>query len=73
MTGTFFEVFFGRGQVDPAQPGRIDAEGNLELRVKLSVFTDFTFRGRMDQSGRRITGGVYGSGFNGRAFTMEKQ
>lgn len=43
------------------------------MRVKLSVFSDFTFRGRMDQSGRRITGGVYGSGFNGQSFTMDKQ
>lgn len=73
VTGTFFELFFGQGRVDPAQPGRIDADGNLEMRVKLSVFTDFTFRGRMDASGRRVTGGVYGSGFNGQAFTMNKQ
>jgi PKD repeat protein len=73
VTGTFFEPFFGNGQVDPAQPGRIEADGSLEMRVKLSIFTDFTFRGRMDASGRRITGGVFGSGFNGQAFTMDKQ
>jgi hypothetical protein len=73
VTGTFFEVFFGEGRIDPAQPGRIDAEGNIEMRVKLSVFTDFTFRGKMDSSGMRITGGVYGSGFNGEAFQMDKQ
>jgi hypothetical protein len=73
VTGTFFEQFFGSGKIDPAQTGRIDADGNIEMRFKLSVFTDFTFRGRMDSTGRRITGGVFGSGFTGQPFTMNKQ
>lgn len=72
VVGNFFEQYFGTGRVDPAQPGRIDGDGNVEMRVKLAVFSDFTFRGRMDSTGRRITGGVYGSGFNGQAFTMNK-
>ena len=41
--------------------------------MKQGVFTDFTFKGDMDQSGRRITGQIFGSGFNGQAFTMDKQ
>jgi hypothetical protein len=73
VTGTFFEQYFGNGRIDPAAPGRIDADGNVEMRFKLAFFTDFTFRGRMDSTGRRVTGGVFGSGFNGESFTMEKQ
>ena len=73
VTGTFTELFFGTGRIDPAQPGRIDADGRIEMRFKLAVFSDFTFRGQMDSTGRRITGGVFGSGFNGESFVMNKQ
>ena len=73
VTGTFLEQFFGPGKIDPAEPGSIDADGNVQMRVKLAFFTDFTFRGRMDATGRRITGGVFGSGFTGQAFSMTKQ
>lgn len=73
VTGTFVEQFFGEGRTDPAAPGRIDADGRIEIRFKLSRFSDFIFRGRMDSSGRRITGGVFASGFNGEAFVMVKQ
>lgn len=73
VVGNFFEQYFGSGKVDPAQPGRIDGDGNVEMRFKLAVFSDFTFRGRMDSTGRRITGGVFGSGFSGQPFTMNKQ
>jgi hypothetical protein len=73
VTGTFFERYFGSGKIDPAAPGSIDGDGNVQMRFKLAIFSDFTFRGRMDSSGRRITGGVFGSGFNGESFTMTKQ
>jgi len=73
VTGTFFEQFFGAGKIDPAQTGRIDGNGNVEMRFKLASFTDFTFRGQMDSTGRRITCGVFGSGFTGQPFTMTKQ
>jgi hypothetical protein len=73
VTGTFTELFFGTGRIDPAQPGRIDADGRVEMRFKLAIFSDFTFRGQMDSTGRRITGGVFGSGFNGESFMMNKQ
>jgi hypothetical protein len=73
VSGTFTEQYFGTGKTDPAAPGHIQADGSVEMRFKLAVFSDFTFRGVMDSSGRRITGGVYGSGFNGEAFVMTKQ
>jgi hypothetical protein len=71
ITGSMTTIL-GPGQLDPAQPGTIDAEGNVQMRVKTSVYTDFNFRGRMDASGTRITGGMYGSGFNGETFTLVK-
>lgn len=73
VSGTFVEKFFGEGRTDPAAPGHIDADGHVEMRFKLAFFTDFTFRGQMDSSGRRVTGGVFGSGFTGEAFQMVKQ
>jgi hypothetical protein len=73
VTGRFAEQYFGTGVIDPAQPGRIDGDGRVEMRFKLARFSDFTFRGQMDSSGQRVTGGVFGSGFNGEPFTMNKQ
>ena len=73
VTGTFSDQYFGPGKIDPAQTGRIDTNGNIEMRFKLAYFTDFTFRGQMDATGRRITGGVFGSGFTGQPFRMTKQ
>lgn len=73
VSGNFVEQFFGEGKTDPAAPGHIDANGHVEMRFKLSRFSDFTFKGDMDTTGRRITGGVFGSGFTGEAFVMVKQ
>jgi len=72
ITGTYADVF-GSGQIDPAQPGSINSAGKIEMRVKQGPFTDWNFRGQMDTTGRRITGTIYGSGFNGQAFTLDKQ
>lgn len=72
ISGSYSDTF-GPGQVGPTgAPGTIDANGNVELRAKQAPFTDFTFRGTMDATGRRITGGVFGSGFTGESFTMTK-
>jgi PKD domain len=60
------------GRTDPAQPGRIDSAGGVELRMKVDPFSDFTMRGTMDASGRRISGSVFGSGFNGQPFSFDK-
>jgi hypothetical protein len=72
VTGTMVLSGFS-GRTDPAQPGRIDASGAVELRMKVDPFSDFTLRGTMDATGRRITGAAFGSGFNGQAFTIDKQ
>ena len=73
VTGTYFDDTFGAGQLDAASTtNRIDAQGAIEMRVKQGPFNDWTFRGQMDQTGRRITGGVFGSGFNGQPFTLTK-
>jgi hypothetical protein len=61
------------GRTDPAQPGRIGGDAAVEIRLKVGPFTDFTMRGTMDATGRRVTGGVFGSGFTGQPFTMTKQ
>lgn len=73
VTGTYADSTFGGGQLDAASTtNRIDAQGAIEMRVKQGPFNDWTFRGQMDQTGRRITGGVFGSGFNGQPFTLTK-
>lgn len=62
----------GPGKLDPASVNTIDANGNVELRYKSGKWSDFYFRGTMDATGRKITGGVYGSGYTGQPFTMSK-
>jgi len=72
LTGDYSDQL-GDGRLDPASANTIDANGNVVLRYKQSTFSDFTFRGTMDSTGRRVTGGVFGSGYNGTPFTMNKQ
>lgn len=62
----------GSGQIDPAQPGSINSSGQIEMRVKQGQFTDWTFRGTLSQTGRQINGQIFGSGFTGQAFVMNK-
>jgi len=81
VTGTFVVAPGGFGNVgagstgrtDPAQPGSIDGNGRVVIRLKVGVFIAFTMTGNMDTSGQRVTGAVNGSGFSGQAFTMTKQ
>lgn len=72
VTGDYADEL-GTGRLDPAYANTIDADGNVVLRYKQGIFLDFTLRGKMDQSGRTISGGVYGSGYSGQPFTMTKQ
>jgi hypothetical protein len=73
ISGSYDDID-GPGEVGPAgAPGAIDAAGNVELVTHQAPFSDFTLRGIMDSTGRRITGGFFGSGFTGEAFTMNKQ
>jgi hypothetical protein len=71
VTGTYHDSF-GDGKIDAAQPGHIDANGNVEMRVKQGQFTDWTFHGQMDRTGHQVTGNITGSGFTGQAFAMTK-
>jgi hypothetical protein len=71
VTGDYQDQL-GAGRLDPDYANTIDAEGNVVLRFKQGIFLDFTLRGRMDQTGRRISGGIHGSGYNGEPFTMIK-
>jgi hypothetical protein len=72
VTGTMTLSGFA-GRTDPAQPGRLDSAGTFDLRMKVDPFTDFNLRGTMDVTGRRISGGAFGSGFNGQAFSFDKR
>lgn len=60
-------------RTDPAEPGWIDAGGRVEIRYKVGPFIDAYMRGQMDTSGRRVTGGMFNSGFTGQPFTLTKQ
>lgn len=73
ISGTYADTSrFGPGRTDPAQPGIIRPDASFEVRIKQGGFTDFTFRGTMDNTGRRLTGGIFGSGFSGQPFVMTK-
>lgn len=72
VTGTFNLPGIGNGNTDPAQPGRIDGNGALTMRVKIGPFTDFNMVGTMDNTGRRVSGTLHGSGFTGQPFVMTK-
>ncbi len=63
----------GTAVTDPAEPGTIDGNGNVKIRVKIPPFTDVYFQGTMDTTGRKITGGLRGSGHNGTPFVWNKQ
>jgi PKD repeat protein len=72
ITGTMVLDGFN-GRTDPAQLGRIDSQGAFEIRWKVDPFLDFTMRGQMDPTGTRISGGTFGSGFNGEPFVFDKR
>ncbi len=61
-----------RYYTDPAEPGVIDAAGNLTLRVKVASFSDFPFQGTMQSDGRTVVGEVVLSGTH-YATTFKKQ
>jgi len=63
----------GTAQTDPAEPGRIDVNANVTIRIKVPPFTDVTFRGTLDSSGQRLSGGLFGSGHNGTPVVLNKQ
>jgi hypothetical protein len=62
----------GTAVTDPAEPGSINAAGTVSFRVKIPPYTDVYFKGTIDSSGKRFTGGLYGSGHSGTPFVMTK-
>lgn len=58
---------------DPGEPGRIRPDGSVEIRYKVGNFIDAYMRGQMDTTGRKVTGGMFNSGFTGQPFTLTKQ
>jgi PKD repeat protein len=73
ITGTLTMAPGFNGRTDPAQLGRIDSNGAVEIRWKVDPFLDFTMRGQMDPTGTRISGGTFGSGFAGEPFVFDKR
>jgi hypothetical protein len=71
ITGDYADQL-GPGTLDAFWPNAIDANGNIKLRYKQATFSDFTFTGTMDSTGRRITGVVNGSGYTNQPFVMTK-
>ena len=62
------------GTLDNAVANTINANGHVKFRSKVTggPFQDFTIEGDMDQTGRRFTGQVTGSGLGG-AVVLVKQ
>lgn len=72
VTGTFSLPGIGSGNTDPAQPGRIDGNAGVTMRIKIGPFTDFNMIGSMAGTGRSVSGSLQGSGFSGQPFTLTK-
>ena len=75
VTGTWNHPGVGSGNLDPFQPGQINAAGQLTMRLKVQTgsFLDFNMNGSMATTGRQVTGTITGSGFSGQPFVMQKQ
>ena len=73
ITGTWVQPI-GSGVLDAATVNKIDAAGNVTMRLKVSQgrFNDFTITGTMDQTGARIVAVANGSGFNGSPVVLTK-
>jgi len=66
----------GVGEIGPTgEPGKIQANGNFELRFKVRVgsFSDFFYRGSINPDGTTLTGTLHGSGFTGEPMILNKR
>jgi hypothetical protein len=62
------------GRLDPAAPATIDDQGNFSgARLKIGAFVDTFITGKMDSTGRKITGTTRNPGFSDGTFQMIKQ
>jgi hypothetical protein len=62
-------------EIPAVSPGSIDDQGNFTLpRVAIGAFQDVRFaNGKMDNTGRRVVGALFNSGFNGQPFVLTKK
>ena len=74
ITGTFIDNEYGPGRLDPAEPSTISGNGTVVMRTKLDPYGDVYVRGKMDTTGRRITGTLEGRSLtrNHQPFIMDK-
>lgn len=75
VTGTWTQPTGARGDVGPTgEPGKLQANGQFELRFKVLVgsFVDFYFRGQLSADGRQLVGSLTGSGFSGETLILTK-
>ena len=66
----------GVGEIGPTgEPGKIQANGNFELRFKVRVgsFSDFFYRGSINPDGTTLTGTLHGSGFTGDVMVLNRR
>ena len=64
------------GEIGPeGAPGKIQANGQFELRFKVRVgsFNDFFYRGSINADGTTLTGTLQGSGFTGNTMILNKR
>ena len=62
------------GKLDPAAPARIDGDGNFTgARLKIGAYQDTFLTGRMDSTGRTITGTSRANLGSTNTFRMTKQ
>jgi hypothetical protein len=74
--GNWCEVNPGTHSEIPAStPGSIDEQGNFTLpRVAIGNFLDVRLaNGKMDSTGRKVTGQTLNSGFTGQGFVLTKK
>lgn len=74
--GNFCDVSPGaHSELSQNSPGTIDDKGNFELpRVPVGNFADVRMgNGKMDSTGRKITGNMFNSGFSGEPFVLTKK
>jgi hypothetical protein len=72
IVGTLNSAIAGSGAIAADQPGSIDAGGRVTMRVDMATSADFEMRGELDQSGRLVSGQLFGAGFTGEPFTLSK-
>jgi hypothetical protein len=75
VTGTW-QQGSANGEIGPTgEPGKIQANGQFELRFKVRVgnYRDFYWRGSMDPTGNLLTGSLQGTNCSVSYMELRKQ